>query len=68
MAGQPGDLVGQVAGVLVPGLMDLPVALPTEPKEAVVLGDDLAARAGEVQRERRHVAAEVVDLEDQLLG
>jgi hypothetical protein len=34
----------------------------------VVQGDDLAARSREVQGERRHVAAEVVDPEDEVSG
>ena len=44
------------------------VSLPAEAQEVVVLPDDLVAGPGEVQRERRHVAAEVVDVEDELLG
>ncbi len=48
--------------------MDAPVAGAAEPEEQVVLGDDLAAGAGEVEGEGRHVAAEVVHVEDELLG
>ena len=45
-------------------LAALPVA--AEAQEIVVLADDLAARAGEVEREGRHVAAQVVDVEDEV--
>ncbi|MDT4908155.1 MAG: hypothetical protein QOI69_1396, partial [Pseudonocardiales bacterium] len=44
------------------------VAVEAQAKERVVLGDDFRARAGEVQSERRHVPAEVVDVEDEFLG
>jgi hypothetical protein len=36
--------------------------------ELVVLGDDLAGALGEVEREGGLVGAEVVDVEDELLG
>ena len=48
------------------GDLHAPVAVATEAQEVVVLRDDLAARPGEVERERRHLAAEVVDAEDQI--
>src|SRR5215211_2699178 len=54
---------GDVAGVS----LDVPVALEAEPQEVVVLRDHLGARPREVERERRHVVAEVVDPEDQVL-
>src|ERR1700727_3100747 len=38
---------------------DLGVALAAQPQEVVVLADHLVARTGEVQREGRHVAAQV---------
>ena len=41
---------------------------PSQPGERVVLRDDLRARSGEVQGEGRLVAAQVVDVKDQLLG
>ena len=44
------------------------VSVEAEPQEVVVLTDELVARAREVQRERGHVAAEVVDVEHQVLG
>ena len=48
--------------------MDAAIALMPEPEEVVVAGDDLAGRAGEVDLEHRHVAAQVIDVEDQVLG
>jgi len=42
---QAGDLLGQVAGGVVAGLVDPPVALAAEPQEGVVLSGDLASRA-----------------------
>ena len=54
---------GDVAGVR----LDAAVALEAESEEVVVLRDDLRAGSREVQREGRHVVAEVVDPEDQVL-
>ena len=48
--------------------MNVAVALVAEPEEVVVAGDDLPGRPGEVDLEDRHVAAEVVHVEDQFLG
>ena len=48
--------------------MDAAVALVAEPEEVVVLRDDLAGRPGEVDLEHRHVAAQVVHVEDQVVG
>ena len=48
--------------------MDAAVALVAEPQEVVVAGDDLAGRPGEVDLEHRHVAAQIVDVEDEVLG
>src|SRR6185437_11748034 len=62
------DLRGQVLADVVGRLMDGPVALMAEPQEIVVTGDDLAGRPGEVDLEHRHVAAQVIDVEDQVLG
>ena len=45
-----------------------PVSLKAEPQEVVVLGDDLPGRAGEVDLEDGHVAAQVVDMEHQIVG
>src|SRR5262245_38481007 len=61
-------LTRQPGGYVAPVLLDSPVALETEPQEVVVLRDDLGSRTREVQRERRHVVAEVVDPENQILG
>ena len=47
---------------------DTGVAGPAHPQKVVVLADDLVATLGEVEGEGRHIAAEVVDLEDQFLG
>ena len=48
--------------------MDVLVARPAQADEVVVLGHDLAGRPGEVDLEDRHVAAEVGDVEDQVVG
>jgi hypothetical protein len=58
------ELGGHLAGVA----LHRPIALEPEPEEVVVLGDDLGAGSGEVERERRQVVAQVVDPEDQVLG
>ena len=50
------------------GLLHSAVAVEAEPDEVVVLRDDLVARPREVQRERRHVAAEVVHVEHEVVG
>ena len=55
-------------GDLASGLLHRAKTAPTKSEERVVLRDDLRARAGEVQGEGRHVAAQVVDVEDQFLG
>ena len=44
------------------------VAGTAQSQEVVVLADDLVTTLGEVQREGRHIAAEIVDPEDQILG
>ena len=62
------DLGREVHRCVVAGLMYALVPLPTESHEVVVLGDHLAAGTGEVEREGRHVAAEIVHFEDQILG
>ena len=63
-----GDLAGKPLCGVSTGLLDPRVALTAQPQEIVVLRDDLATRPAEVQREGRHVAAEVVHIEDQLIG
>ena len=62
------DFPGEVPGRLVRGGVHPRVAFAAEADERVVLRDDLAAWAGEVQVERGHGPAEVVDVEDQVLG
>ena len=47
--------------------LHLPVALEPEAEEVVVLRDHLRSGPGEIERERRHVVAQVVDPEDQVL-
>jgi hypothetical protein len=52
-----GDLAGQVQRDVLAGLLHPLVALMPEPDEVVVLGGDLRTWPGEVERERRHLAA-----------
>src|SRR4051812_2058737 len=66
--GHAGQRSGDVQGDVLAGLLDHPVALAAQPQELEVLQHDLGARAGEVQREGGHVAAQVVDVEHQVLG
>src|SRR5215217_5347601 len=61
------DGCSAVGGNVPAFLLDAPVALETEPQEVVVLGNDLRARAREVQREGGHIPAEVVHPEDEVL-
>ena len=62
------DRLGELLAGAVAVVVDAPVALATQPDEVVVLGDDRPGRAGEVDLEHRHVAAEVVHVEDQVVG
>jgi len=48
--------------------VDSAVAVEAEAHEVVVLGDDLAGGPGEVDLEDRHVAAEIGDMEDEVVG
>jgi hypothetical protein len=48
--------------------LDTAEAVEAEPEEVVVLSDHLGARSREIEREGRHVVAEIVDPEDQLFG
>ena len=61
------DLVGDVLGRVVAGRVNLAVAFPAQSQEVVVLADDLAAGAREVQRDVAHVAAQVVHPEHQFV-
>jgi len=63
-----GDLFGEIAAEGVAFGLDFAIALFAEAEEVVVLADDFAAGAGEVEREGGHVAAEVVHFKDQLFG
>src|SRR5215469_16716500 len=65
---QLGDLGGEVLADVVARGVDAAVAVVAEPDEVVVAGDDLPGRAGEVDLEHRHVAAQVVDVEHQIFG
>ena len=58
-----GEILRDVEGVL----LHAPEALVAQPQEQVVLQQHLGARSGEVEGERRHVAAEVAHVEDQLV-
>src|SRR4029077_4108708 len=60
------DLSRDVLRGVVTGVLDSAVAFETEAQKIVVLADDLAGRAREVQREGRHVAAQIVDVKNQL--
>src|SRR5262249_55912633 len=62
------DLGRQVLADVVGRLVDAAVTIPSEPQEVVVAGDDLSGRPGEVDLEHRHVAAQVVHVEDQVVG
>ena len=46
---------------------DAPVALAAQSQEVVVLEENLRGRAGEIQTEILHLAAQIIDLEDQFL-
>ena len=61
-------LLAKIAGRIVTGLLDPAIALAPETQEIVILGDDLAAGTREIQGEGGHVAAQVIDPEDQVLG
>ena len=63
-----GDHLGDVLSRHVRRLVHPLVADPAQPDEVVVLGGDLARRPGEVDLEHRHVAAQVADVEDQVVG
>lgn len=65
---EPSDAVCQAGRDSAGVLLNPAIALGAQAQEVVVLGDDLGARTGKVQREGRHLAAEVVDAEHQVLG
>ena len=54
-------------GDVLAGLLYVAVALVAEPDEVVVLRGDLRPGPGEVERERRHLAAQVVDPEHEVV-
>ncbi len=51
-----------------PSLLDLAVAFHAQTQEIVILRDDLSAGPREVQRKGGHVAAQVIDPENQVIG
>src|SRR5215218_3245789 len=61
------DLTRQAGGDIPRVALDAAVAVEAKPEKVVVLRDHLRARPREVERERRHIVAEVVDPEDQAL-
>ncbi len=63
-----GDLLRGVHREVAERLHHAAVPVATQPEEVVVLAHDLVPGTGEVQREGRHVAAQVVHVEDQVLG
>src|SRR5215469_16269357 len=62
------DLGGEVLADVVGGHVNLAIPVEPQAQEVVVRGDDLPGRAGEIDLEHRHVAAQVIDVEDQVLG
>ena len=62
------ELIGQVAGDVVRIAVYLAVAASSQADEVVVLGDDLPGRPREVDLEDGHVASEIRDVEDQVVG
>src|SRR5208282_470357 len=60
------DLSRQILGRVVTAVLNFPVAFKTQPEKIVVLADDLTGRTREVQRKGRHIAAQIVDMEDQI--
>ena len=62
------DVLRELAGIGLHGVHDVAVAVAAEPDEVVVLGDDHRGACREVQGERRVTLAEVVLVEDQVLG
>src|ERR1700722_16094085 len=63
-----GDLFGEITAQCMALVLHLAVAGFAEAEKIVVLADDLPARPGEVKREGRHVAAEIVDIKNQFFG
>ncbi len=55
-------------GRFVPVPYDFGKTLAAEPKEQIVLRDNLTGGTRKVQREGRHVAAQIIDVEDQIVG
>ncbi len=55
------------AAVSQQALLDALVSVATEAQEHVVLSDDLGTRPREVESEGRHVTAQILDVEDEIL-
>src|SRR5579862_478349 len=60
------ELGRDVLGGVITGVLDSAVAFETEPQKIVILANDLTGRTRKVQREGRHIAAEIVDVENEL--
>jgi len=61
-----GDLAGEMPGDVLASLVDSPVARLSEADQVVILSDDLAGRPREIDGERRHGAAEVIHVKDEV--
>src|SRR5205085_11154802 len=48
-------------------LLHFPIAVESEPEKVVILRDHLRAGTREVQRECRHLTAEIVDIEHEIV-
>ncbi len=65
---EAGDLFCEVLAQGITFILDFAVAFFAEAQEVVILADNFSTGAGKVERERGHVAAEVIHVEDQFLG
>ena len=65
---EPGDLLCEVLAQGITFSLDFAIAFFAEAQEVEVLADNFSAGARKVERECGHVAAEVIHVEDQLLG
>ena len=62
-----GDLTGYPHGYIPTRAVDAPIARLSQAEEIVILRDDLAAGPREIEGERRHVSAQVVNPKHQIL-
>src|ERR1700677_5185886 len=63
-----GDFGRDMLSRLVAGVLDFPVAFKPKPEKVVVLANNLPGRTRKIQRKSRHIAAQIIDMEDQLVG